>query len=317
MSTVPQLKPLPPAPDLLTQVTLLTRPEENPSGYEPFADAAQFPFEPTACEWSRANAWWLAEACWLSYFHDDNAVKAIYRSRVGLDCVCLDRSGTQCTIASSPEFAIVAFRGTQPDQWADIMADGRYLPIDWHGVTVHRGFAAALDSVWDPLAAKLAALPPACRVWFTGHSLGAALATLAALRFERNSAVYTFGSPLTGNQVFAGLFNSRFGSGSIRYVNDHDVVTRVPPEEFAFPHGRYAHVDALRWIDADGVVRSTTTLPPPRFFSSVFGSMKLLLFLFEHAESSGLPALPDALRDHTPLHYVIHAWNDLVRATKP
>jgi len=310
---VPNLKQLPPAPDLHTQVMLLTRPEQNVSGYEPFVDAAQFPFEPSPSEWSRVNAWWLAEASWLSYFHDDDTVKAIYRRRVQLECDCLNRAGTQCTIASSPGFAIVAFRGTQPDQWADIIADGRYLPITWQGVTVHRGFAAALDSVWDPLTAKLAALPAAARVWFTGHSLGAALATLAAYRLTRESAVYTFGSPLVGNEVFAGLFNARFSNRAMRYVNDHDVVTRVPPEEFAVPHGRYTHVDVLRWIDADGTIRPTSP-PSPRFFSSVFGSMAILLHLLEHAESTGLPGLPDALRDHTPLHYVIHAWNDLARS---
>lgn len=310
---MPNLKPLPAAPDLHTQVMLLTRPEQNVSGYEPFVDAAQFPFEPAPSQWSRVNAWWLAEACWLSYFHDDDTVKATYRNRVQLDCACLNRGGTQCTIASSPEFAIVAFRGTQPDQWADIIADGRYLPIAWHGVSVHRGFAAALDSVWDTLAAKLAALPATTRVWFTGHSLGAALATLAAYRLERDSAVYTFGSPLVGTGAFAGVFNARLANRAIRYVNDHDIVTRVPPEEFALPHGRYTHVDGLRWIDADGTVQAASSLPSARFFSSVFGSMPILLHLFEHAESTGLPGLPDALRDHTPLHYVIHAWNDLAR----
>jgi hypothetical protein len=52
---------------------------------------------------------------------------------------------------------------------------------------------------------------------------------------------------------------------------------------------------------------------PRRIFSGVFGSMSILLHLFEHAAQTGFPALPDAVRDHTPLHYVIHVWNDLAR----
>lgn len=311
---MPTIKALPPAPDLQTQVTLLTRPELNPSGYKPLEDAASFPFDAAAATWSRVNAWWLAESSWLSYWRDTDAVKAVYRDKVGLACECLDNGGTQCTIASSAQFAIVAFRGTQPDQWDDIMADGNYVPIDWHGVTVHRGFAAAVDVVWDQLSARLAALPESCSIWFTGHSLGAALATLAAYRAPRVSGVYTFGSPLVGNQVFAGMFNTRFGTRTVRYVNDHDVVTRVPSEELAFPFGRYTHVDLLRWIDASGIVQVNAKLSPPRFFSDVFGSMPVLLYLFKHADQTGLPGLPDALRDHTPLHYVVHVWNDLARS---
>src|SRR5262249_31531377 len=181
------------------------------------------------------------------------------------------------------------------------------LPIEWRGVVVHRGFAAALDCVWDRLGARLAGLPAAHRVWFTGHSLGGALATLAGYLFERTAGVYTFGSPLVGNQTFAGAFNTRFGIRSVRYVNDHDVVPRVPPEEFGFPFGRYTHVDVLRWIEADGTIRVGASLDPPRFFSAVFGSMSILLHLLQHSDRMGLPGLPDALRDHTPLHYVIHA----------
>lgn len=311
---MPELKPVPPAPDLHTQVVLLTRPEQNPSHYQPFESAGSFPFEPAAAGWSRVNAWWLAEASWLSYWHDADAVTAVYRDRVGLSCECLDAGGTQCTVASSPQFAIVAFRGTQPDQWADIMSDGRYLPTEWNGVVVHRGFAAALDRVWPQLTDQLDALAPGCRIWFTGHSLGAALATLAAYRLDRTAGVCTYGSPLVGNQVFAWLFNTRFATHAFRYANDHDVVTQVPPEELAFPFGRYAHVDALCWIDAQGAVLTNATLAPPRFFSTVSGSMSMLLHMFTHAEQTGLPGLPDALRDHTPLHYVIHTWNDLARS---
>jgi len=116
-------------------------------------------------------------------------------------------------------------------------------------------------------------------VWFTGHSLGAALATLAASRYQ-TAGVYTFGSPLVGNQSFAAAFNAVFhdgaGSRSFRYVNDHDVVTQVPPGPLAFPHGRFTHVDEPRGISRDGNV-GTLPSAPPNFIQDVFGTPRFLI----------------------------------------
>ncbi|MCA9453043.1 MAG: hypothetical protein KC584_10520, partial [Nitrospira sp.] len=58
--------------------------------------------------------------------------------------------------------------------------------------------------------------------WFTGHSLGAALATLAADRYGDVQGLYTFGSPLVGDEGFARDF---YVSG-YRFVNNNDVVAR-------------------------------------------------------------------------------------------
>jgi hypothetical protein len=167
----------------------------------------------------------------------------------------------------------------------------------------------AFEGVWPALDARLSQLKPGCRIWFTGHSLGAALATLAALRVRSTQGVCTFGSPLVGDQVFAGSFNARFAFRSLRYVNDHDLVTRVPPEEFGFP-GRYMHVDALRWIDPAGTIGGAGPAVMPRFFTDVIGHASFMLHLMRNIEVLGFPSLPDGLRDHTPLHYAIHAWND-------
>jgi predicted lipase len=74
---------------------------------------------------------------------------------------------------------------------------------------------------------------------FTGHSLGAALATLAACYYGRNCyvsypewlACVTFGSPRIGDKEFVKLFN-RSVYYSWRYVNNNDIVCKVP---FALP----------------------------------------------------------------------------------
>jgi hypothetical protein len=139
------------------------------------------------------------------------------------------------------------------------------------------------------------------------------VATLAAYRFrDRAGGVYTFGSPLVGNGVFAGTFDSTFQDRSIRYVHDHDVVTRVPPEPFALPHGRFTHVDHLRWINRDGQVGTT---PPtiPHFVRDIFGRANALLDVMDANQQGVSVQLPAALADHTPLYYALLVWNDFAR----
>ncbi|MCK7478059.1 MAG: lipase family protein [Candidatus Moduliflexus flocculans] len=89
------------------------------------------------------------------------------------------------------------------------MTNANFWLTDWtNGSKVHRGFKSALEEVWDDLFPYLKALQGrGCRIWMTGHSLGAALATLAADRYGEVQGVYTFGSPRVGNGRFNGLLD--------------------------------------------------------------------------------------------------------------
>src|SRR5215471_15674970 len=115
----PATKPLPDV-ELATQIVLLTHPEQNPTHYVAFEGARVFPFEPGAKPISRVNAWWLAEAAWVSYWRSDQAIKQAYRTSTGLDAELISVEGTEFTIATNGAFAIVAFRGTEADDWRDI-----------------------------------------------------------------------------------------------------------------------------------------------------------------------------------------------------
>jgi hypothetical protein len=101
--------------------------------------------------------------------------------------------GSQCyvfTCRSENDIAVV-FRGTVPDQWADLKADARLLlgqAVQWPGQT-QALVSAALLNPWQAIKAqvigKLTDLIQSrqpmgsCRVIVTGHSLGAMLATIA------------------------------------------------------------------------------------------------------------------------------------------
>jgi predicted lipase len=88
------------------------------------------------------------------------------------------------------------------------------------------------------------------RLLVAGHSLGAAMATLALPDIEASlnikvTSVFTFGSPRVGDDAFARAYNTAFGRRSFRIVNTSDIVTSVPPPTpIAGKIGGYfSHVD--------------------------------------------------------------------------
>jgi triacylglycerol lipase len=226
------------------------------------------------------------------------------------DGVLIDQEGTQCYIAWTSTFVIVAFRGTQPDERVDILHDVEFplTAFDTTGENVHEGFKEGLDVAWDAVEAQLRKVGGRS-VWFAGHSLGAALATLAAdrllIRSGQRAGVYTLGSPRVGDRAFVNGFNARHGGRAFRYVNHHDLVTHLPPESFGF-----GHVDREEYIDADGTSTPGTTRP---------GIVALLNDAATHwgrleAILSGASLLPGFLIDHTPRRYATCLWNALIAA---
>jgi hypothetical protein len=131
--------------------------------------------------------------------------------------------------AQPQPFAVLAFRGTQ-QKLQDLLhdADAVLVPLS-SNARVHRGFLRALDAVW---AAISPALPGDCPLFLAGHSLGAALAIVAATRCVPR-AVYTFGAPRVGDD---GLVQLLHGVAVHRIVHGDDIVTMVPPSALGFRH---------------------------------------------------------------------------------
>tara|TARA_B100000212_G_scaffold31527_1_gene20609 strand:- start:441 stop:863 length:423 start_codon:yes stop_codon:yes gene_type:complete len=80
------------------------------------------------------------------------------------------------------------------------------------------------------------------QIYITGHSLGAALATLVAGRLNNPDVVlYTFGSPRVGN----GKWNKCQKFKHYRFRNNNDLVTRIPPAWLGFKHnGKFMYFNS-------------------------------------------------------------------------
>jgi Lipase (class 3) len=80
---------------------------------------------------------------------------------------------------------------------------------------------------------------PLRHLYLTGHSLGAAMAVVAAAIIHGDDSyaewrglvrgIYTYGQPMVGNAEFARTCDERFGRMLFRHVYGHDLVPRLPP----------------------------------------------------------------------------------------
>ena len=164
--------------------------------------------------------------------------------------------GTQaftCYDIDANEIFIV-FRGTEPTQLKDILADLKAWPKQAREKgLVHFGFAQAIDKVYDSIVQWLSEqkLDDECKITCTGHSLGAALATICASRLDAHE-LYTFGSPRVGNRAFVKEMKND-GIKHYRFVNNNDIVTSVPLPII------YRHSGELVYINHFGNIRKMST----------------------------------------------------------
>jgi len=212
-----------------------------------------------------------------------------------------DNSGTQAFACrkSNANNIFIVFRGTEPNQMKDILADVKAWrkPAREKGL-VHFGFAQALDKVYDNIVQWLSEqkLDGERHITCTGHSLGAALATIMASRLDANE-LYTFGSPRIGNRAFVKEMNND-GIKHYRFVNNNDIVTKVP-----FPI-RFVHHGELVYINHHGNIRKMS--PWQRFKDQWRGRMRAL--------AKGQPF--DGIFDHSMDLYYQKVQNVFIQSQK-
>lgn len=188
--------------------------------------------------------------------------------------------------------AFLAFRGTQPDSFLDLLANLRFGFVEWPGGgRVHKGFYAAYESISGAIDAWLTN-SPANSLVVTGHSLGAALATLLAAA-RPGADLVTFGSPRVGDAPFAAAFTGR---PVRRYVDCTDRVTTVPPELIG-----YRHLAGEAYIDRRGILHAP---PPPVEAISEDRNTGRWAYRRKYAWQFWRNVLTRDLADHAPVNYL-------------
>jgi hypothetical protein len=195
-------------------------------------------------------AWILAHMARLAYIKFEESPLEVERLEYCLQSgwfnliKTFNKNGTQAFLAKNNEFAVLSFRGTQPNKWEDVRTDLRVLKLRTVDGKVHIGFKSAFDDVKDAITEELRTHLGEMPLYITGHSLGAALATVAVQEIEEEfndqvAACYTFGSPRVGDGKYERAIKVPF----YRIVNTTDIVTLVP-----FLLGTFVHVGDTRYL---------------------------------------------------------------------
>jgi len=165
----------------------------------------------------------------------------------------IDVDGAECLFLENDDTLVLAFRGTEPKEFSDIKADlkaWKRKSRTWG--MVHAGFYAYLNKIWESVIRHIEyGDREKKKLYICGHSLGGAMAALAASRLQdRVTACYTYGQPRVGGRVWA----KKCTYVHYRYVNNNDIVPRVP-----FAILGFRHRGALRYINHYGNIRKMTT----------------------------------------------------------
>ncbi len=227
-----------------------------------------FEFKWDTTRYSPQNAYWLAQASQLAYKAIADDKSTIDESKIFEALNSWDSSGnlftkiktfnknsTQSFVAQSENFIIASFRGT--NEWQDWL-DNLNLPAIPHNLgRVHRGFQNALEDVWDEMLATIDQFKDNHQtLWLTGHSLGGALATLAAAeRIDEDqpwNGLYTFGQPRCVDRTMARNINVEARGRIFRFQNNNDIVTRIPQRLMGYSHtGTFVYIDKNKEIHTD------------------------------------------------------------------
>ena len=193
----------------------------------------------------RVNADWmdmvLQEMPYSWHYHD--------MQFIGRDNNIENPTDSQAFMATNRDTILIAVRGTEGLFSHDLIQDVKFFkqpcPEELASAgSAHQGFLQAFEYLWpdvmgycdNHLKGPDGELK---RIFFTGHSLGGAVATLLAcaiyLNFRDNPVtLYTYASPRVGDIEFARHWNHLLPH--LRHVYRNDIIPAVPPAALGFRH---------------------------------------------------------------------------------
>lgn len=196
----------------------------------------------------------FAQLAQIAYNNEDDAKSQA--KRLGFTTTeFYNKDGAQAYRFMNKTDLVIACRGTQPTEFNDIKADLQALPVMAETISrVHRGFKAEVDELWPMILEDISRKANAGKkIWFCGHSLGAAMATIMASRchlypdIDPVQELYTYGSPRVGWPKYC----DSLAVTHHRWVNNNDIVTRVPLNVMGYRHHGEEH-----YMNAYGNIRN-------------------------------------------------------------
>ncbi|KAH7360928.1 ferulic acid esterase A faeA [Rhexocercosporidium sp. MPI-PUGE-AT-0058] len=182
-----------------------------------------------------------------------------------------DTSGTETRATlfrdDSAKELILAFKGTSSPKDLDVDLDALLVPLTAPGTScssclVHEGFQAGYNSLASVISSSVKsqlASHSGYKLIATGHSLGGALAAIAASSLIGQgvpiSAMYTFGEPRNGDAAWASYINNQIPIANYyRVTHTNDGVPQIPPTVL-----NYVHHGAEYWESKDSGNSASTT----------------------------------------------------------
>lgn len=272
----------------------------------------------------------LAWASQLAYEVDDSDKFNRIAKRLEWSCIGVFQQtpgatamleGIKGCIVQAGDAAILSFAGTEPDSL-------RAWNIDFHFVPgpdgISSGFGRALAAVQSKIEDLLRGMN-GMPLYVTGHSLGGALAVVAAARLPataRNTirGIYTFGMPRPGNSLFAAGYHAPVGSSlgdrTYRFRHGDDIVPTVAPQIVGAVHvGRLLHCPHGGTFDdpdldipgpeREELVARSALDAVRRSFASLWGERLPGFPAEKPAIATLIKALPPPARDHVMDRYLL------------
>ncbi len=172
--------------------------------------------------------------------YEEPSLVEAYAASMKLDFYGVVGAGAdQAIILGGDNFLIVGFRGTDLSI-QDIMTDAKFAYNRFQNGFSHGGFVHAFGRLRADLYSRISTITSGrnrpMQLWFTGHSLGGAIANISAYDYASTTnikilGVQTFGAPRVFSPGLVEL-SPRFIQNNLRFVYENDIVTNLPGPVF-------------------------------------------------------------------------------------
>ena len=152
-----------------------------------------------------------------------------------------DKNSAQAMLVEHKDYFCMSFRGT--DELADWLDNMDIASTEQACGIFHEGFWESTEDIWGIYSKykELASGQEQRPLFITGHSLGGAMATVAAVRLLHENipfvGLYTFGQPRAMVRKMIPIVNAQCKDRFFRFQNNNDIVTRMPALLAGYRHG--------------------------------------------------------------------------------